>query len=285
MARDSRYLTWRYLDHPRFQYRLITIPEGKRTGLLVWRLETIRRSTPNGLEDVDRMGRIVELLPASPENAQCLLQSCVQAMRAEGAFGADFYGFHAATNRYLDEAGFVETTKPARRRARTFPVPAARWQRRRHSERHVPHRWRPFVRRKFLPMVLDEIRLRPGPTELNAAYRHVSLCPGSSADGLSQHQRDAARRFSADRSTIWQNISRCLRWKRASAICGATYKPRRDLCLLTFDDGLKEHYREVTPILHERGIEGVFHVITACSDEKSSGAGAHESFPDGRSGF
>lgn len=109
VARDSRYLNWRYLEHPRFQYRLITIPEGLRTGLLVWRLETIRRSTPNGLEDVDRMGRIVELLPASAENAQCLLRSCVQAMRAEGAFAADFYGYHAATNRYLDDAGFVAT--------------------------------------------------------------------------------------------------------------------------------------------------------------------------------
>jgi len=109
VARDSRYMTWRYLQHPRFQYRFITIPEGRRTGLLVWRLETIRRKTANGLEDVDRIGRIVELLPASPENAQRLLSTCVHAMRAEGAFGADFYGFHAATNRYLDAAGFVET--------------------------------------------------------------------------------------------------------------------------------------------------------------------------------
>jgi peptidoglycan/xylan/chitin deacetylase (PgdA/CDA1 family) len=46
------------------------------------------------------------------------------------------------------------------------------------------------------------------------------------------------------------------------------YQPKRDLCLLTFDDGLKEHYREVTPILAERGIQGVFHVITACSDKQ-----------------
>jgi hypothetical protein len=111
VARDSRYLAWRYLQHPRFEYRFVTIPEGTRTGLLVWRLETIRRSTANGLEDLDRIGRIVELLPASPENAQSLLRNCVSAMRAEGAFAADFYGFHAATNRHLDEAGFVETRK------------------------------------------------------------------------------------------------------------------------------------------------------------------------------
>lgn len=44
-----------------------------------------------------------------------------------------------------------------------------------------------------------------------------------------------------------------------------SYKPKRDLCLLTFDDGLKEHYREVTPILAEHKVPGVFHAITACS--------------------
>ena len=42
------------------------------------------------------------------------------------------------------------------------------------------------------------------------------------------------------------------------------YQPRRDLCLLTFDDGLKEHYTEVLPILHDHGIQGVFLLTTAC---------------------
>src|SRR6516164_2977386 len=40
------------------------------------------------------------------------------------------------------------------------------------------------------------------------------------------------------------------------------YRPRRDLCLLTFDDGLKEHFRDVTPILAEKRIRGVFFLIT-----------------------
>jgi peptidoglycan/xylan/chitin deacetylase (PgdA/CDA1 family) len=42
------------------------------------------------------------------------------------------------------------------------------------------------------------------------------------------------------------------------------YTPSRDLCLLTFDDGLKEHYTEVTPMLVEWGIQGLFFVITSC---------------------
>src|ERR1700683_706797 len=45
------------------------------------------------------------------------------------------------------------------------------------------------------------------------------------------------------------------------------YHPRRDLCLLTFDDGLKEHFAEVTPILQDHGISGVFHVITSCLED------------------
>ena len=58
------------------------------------------------------------------------------------------------------------------------------------------------------------------------------------------------------------SVEACLSYLRGE------YQPRRELCLLTFDDGLKEHYREVTPILAERGLEGVFHVITACSEDR-----------------
>jgi peptidoglycan/xylan/chitin deacetylase (PgdA/CDA1 family) len=50
------------------------------------------------------------------------------------------------------------------------------------------------------------------------------------------------------------------------------YRPRRDLCLLTFDDGLKEHYTEVTPILHDRRIRAVFFPITGCLEERKMAA-------------
>jgi peptidoglycan/xylan/chitin deacetylase (PgdA/CDA1 family) len=42
------------------------------------------------------------------------------------------------------------------------------------------------------------------------------------------------------------------------------YTPSRHLCLLTFDDGLKEHYTDVTPILVDYGVQGLFFVITSC---------------------
>lgn len=45
------------------------------------------------------------------------------------------------------------------------------------------------------------------------------------------------------------------------------YDPPRDLCLLTFDDGLKEHYAEVTPLLRKAGIQGLFFPVTGCLED------------------
>ena len=46
-----------------------------------------------------------------------------------------------------------------------------------------------------------------------------------------------------------------------------SYRPKRNLCVLTFDDGLREHYSDVTQILSEHGIQGIFFVITRCQEE------------------
>jgi len=46
------------------------------------------------------------------------------------------------------------------------------------------------------------------------------------------------------------------------------YTPARDLCLLTFDDGLKEHYTNVTPMLVDSNVQGIFFLITSCLEEK-----------------
>jgi peptidoglycan/xylan/chitin deacetylase (PgdA/CDA1 family) len=54
----------------------------------------------------------------------------------------------------------------------------------------------------------------------------------------------------------------------AVAFLQGSYAPSGDLCLLTFDDGLKEHYTEATPILAEFGIRGVFFLITRCLQEQ-----------------
>lgn len=53
----------------------------------------------------------------------------------------------------------------------------------------------------------------------------------------------------------------------ALAFLQGQYRAARDLCLLTFDDGLQEHWTTVTPLLAERGIQGQFFVITAALEE------------------
>ena len=45
------------------------------------------------------------------------------------------------------------------------------------------------------------------------------------------------------------------------------YRPAKDLCIFTFDDGLKEHYTDVAPILSEYKIQGLFGVITSCIED------------------
>jgi peptidoglycan/xylan/chitin deacetylase (PgdA/CDA1 family) len=53
----------------------------------------------------------------------------------------------------------------------------------------------------------------------------------------------------------------------ALAFLRGTYQPAHDLCMFTFDDGLKEHSTDVTPILAEYKIQGLFGVITSCIDD------------------
>jgi hypothetical protein len=109
-ARDADYLTWRYLRHPSFDYRLQAIPEGSRTGLAVWRLESIRAATSKGSEEVDRIGRLVEFLPVSQNNARNLWRRFWKDMVETNAIGADYYGCYAVTRAWLRELGFMDTS-------------------------------------------------------------------------------------------------------------------------------------------------------------------------------
>jgi hypothetical protein len=105
-ARDMEYLTWRYLQHPCFQYRVIAISEGHRTGLAIWRLETIRHTSALGMEDVDRIGRLVEFLPVSRTNARELLSVFWHELEEADACAADYYGCHGQMGGWLNELGF-----------------------------------------------------------------------------------------------------------------------------------------------------------------------------------
>lgn len=53
----------------------------------------------------------------------------------------------------------------------------------------------------------------------------------------------------------------------AIAFLRGHYRPSRDLCLLTFDDGFKDHFTYVIPLLASRSIQGIFGIITSCIEE------------------
>lgn len=105
-ARDRNYLQWRYQAHPDFSYRILSVPDGPSHGLLVWRLETIRRADSALREDVDRIGRLVDILPASPSNASALIELFLKQLKEADAFAADFYGYHGEIRALLASNGF-----------------------------------------------------------------------------------------------------------------------------------------------------------------------------------
>jgi len=57
-------------------------------------------------------------------------------------------------------------------------------------------------------------------------------------------------------------------WESLASFLSGEYVPRRDLCYLTFDDGLREHHETVLPILQERGVKAAFFVITGCANHE-----------------
>jgi Acetyltransferase (GNAT) domain len=105
-ARDLDYLTWRYQKHPYFHYRFLIVPEEDHLGLAIWRLETIRCATPQGLVEVDQIGRLVEFLPCSRSNAKDLLSLFWHELYEVNALGADYYGYHGESGLWLRELGF-----------------------------------------------------------------------------------------------------------------------------------------------------------------------------------
>jgi len=107
-VRDFAYMKWRYAEHPCFAYRFLAVGEGKRTGLAVWRLETIRIATSQGLEEVDRIGRLLEFLPVSRGNAKHLFTAFFHEVQKANALAADFYGYYGRTRLWLNECGFQE---------------------------------------------------------------------------------------------------------------------------------------------------------------------------------
>lgn len=95
-------------------------------------------------------------------------------------------------------------------------------------------------------------------------YHYVRDLPRTSFPKIKgMHTRD----FSAQ-VTAMKGQYEMATLESALAFVSGVYEPKKDLCLLTFDDGLKEHYAEVTPLLRDAGIQGLFFVISDCLEQR-----------------
>jgi hypothetical protein len=100
--RDSAYLTWRYLSHPRFDYRLCCAErasDGAVEGIAVWRIEQVR-------DRPIRVLRIVEFLGSAAAEG-VLVRAVLDAARDAGAAVGDFYCASPRVARPLAQAGFA----------------------------------------------------------------------------------------------------------------------------------------------------------------------------------
>lgn len=91
-------------------------------------------------------------------------------------------------------------------------------------------------------------------------YHYVRDLPRSRFPRIKGLLTDAFRR---------QVIALCERYEMATLesaldFLAGRYQPDRDLCLLTFDDGLKEHAAFVSPLLADRRLQGIFFLTTSC---------------------
>jgi hypothetical protein len=99
--RDASYLSWRYLEHPLFEYRVRVAGAPGAPAVCVYRIERTRGSAA-----VD-VGRIVELFGPDGEQdlVDAVLAVAVEEMRVAGCLMVDFYCTGAAAGLAARKAG------------------------------------------------------------------------------------------------------------------------------------------------------------------------------------
>jgi peptidoglycan/xylan/chitin deacetylase (PgdA/CDA1 family) len=104
------------------------------------------------------------------------------------------------------------------------------------------------------------MKTESGPALRVIAYHYVRDRVRTAFPALHAFSTDAFRRQVLDLQAEYEMAT----VESTVDFIAGRYVPRRDLCLLTFDDGLRDHYEEVLPILMERRIQGTFFIITGC---------------------
>ena len=99
-----------------------------------------------------------------------------------------------------------------------------------------------------------------GPLEMNVWMYHYVRDPGDAAEAGSGIPGLPVARFAAQLDEMARH-NHMVSWRevRAAVVDGQPLSP--DATLLTFDDGLRDHYLNVFPLLKARGLSGLFFVL------------------------
>ncbi|MEL7282790.1 MAG: hypothetical protein AAGK79_20735, partial [Pseudomonadota bacterium] len=105
--RDADYITWRYLEHPTFDYKvaLTQNAQGEAVGLCVWRIEPIRDS------DIS-VCRLIDLIALSPEAVRALSATVEDHARAHDCAMIDHYSTHPIAQNLRSAGWFPEEAAP-----------------------------------------------------------------------------------------------------------------------------------------------------------------------------
>ena len=107
-SRDSKYLTWRYFEHPIYKYNSIVVDDGINVGLLIWRVESVSTSLQEDyVGESYQYARIVDFLPNSESNAFELLSSFILCMKDNGIQAVDFYCYNNEILNFVSKMGFA----------------------------------------------------------------------------------------------------------------------------------------------------------------------------------
>lgn len=106
--RDSAFIGWRYLGHPRLDYRLTLArdTQGRIAGASIHRLETIQ-------DRDDRLVRVVEIIATAADAWDALLANAERIGLAAGATFVDHYTSRPLAAAFRDRGWYEEDDVPA----------------------------------------------------------------------------------------------------------------------------------------------------------------------------
>ncbi|WP_027087211.1 GNAT family N-acetyltransferase [Cohnella panacarvi] len=98
-SRNFQFIKWRYINHPAFNYNIITCKDGNNNirGMAIIRIESV-------LNNCEKIGRIVEFIAVDQDSSVSLANAVAE--KAKDCLFLDFYCFSSISTWGLEAIGF-----------------------------------------------------------------------------------------------------------------------------------------------------------------------------------